>query len=108
VIGQQAGSQCPRVAVNRSATGAEALGTIQIVQWGQLFVRDKTVEIENFGKAQFGSYPIHLHEAKDLTNTPPPINANSVHHSYNEPASGFWIVPKDSTKDTPTCPITTP
>jgi hypothetical protein len=42
------------------------------------------VEIEKFGKAQLGSYPIHLHEAKDLTNTPPLINANSVHHSFNK------------------------
>ena len=42
------------------------------------------VEIEKFGKAQLGSYPIHLHMTNDLTNTPPLINANSVHHSYNK------------------------
>ena len=44
------------------------------------------VEIEKFGKAQLGSYPIHLHEAGDLTNTKPKplINANSVHHSFNK------------------------
>jgi hypothetical protein len=42
------------------------------------------VEIEKFGKDQLGSYPIHLHMAGDLTNTPPLINANSVHHSYNK------------------------
>lgn len=42
------------------------------------------VEIEKFGKDQLGSYPIHLHQTKDLTNTPPIINANSVHHSFNK------------------------
>jgi len=49
VIGQDAGSQCLRVAVDRSYTGAEALGTIQIGPWGQLFVRDQTVNIETKG-----------------------------------------------------------
>ena len=49
VIGQDAGSECLRVAVDRSYTGAEALGTIQIGPWGQLFVRDQTVEIETKG-----------------------------------------------------------
>lgn len=42
------------------------------------------VEIEKFGKDQLGSYPIHFHMAGSLTNTPPLINANSVHHSFNK------------------------
>ena len=49
VIGQEAGSPCLRVSVDRSYTGAEALGTIQIGPWGQLFVRDQTVNIETKG-----------------------------------------------------------
>lgn len=41
------------------------------------------VEIENFGKDQLGSYPIHLHMVGTPTNLPI-INSNSIHHSYNK------------------------
>ncbi len=42
------------------------------------------VEIEKFGKDQLGAYPIHFHIDGDVKNTPPLVNANSVHHSYNK------------------------
>jgi len=59
-------------------------GEIRILQ-GFKDVAIQGVEIEKFGKAQLGSYPIHLHLTGPLTNTTPLlINANSVHHSYNK------------------------
>jgi hypothetical protein len=45
------------------------------------------VEIEKFGKAKLGAYPVHLHVMGDLTaggGTPPTLNGNSIHHSYNK------------------------
>jgi hypothetical protein len=41
------------------------------------------VEIEKFGKAKLGAYPIHLHVMGDVANKPV-LNSNSVHHSYNK------------------------
>ena len=42
------------------------------------------VEIEKFGKARLGSYPIHLHVAGDGRASTLIINANSMHHSFNK------------------------
>jgi len=42
------------------------------------------VEIEKFGKDEIGAYPIHFHLDEDVKATPPLVNANSVHHSYNK------------------------
>ncbi|MBI4380783.1 MAG: G8 domain-containing protein [candidate division NC10 bacterium] len=42
------------------------------------------VEIEKFGKAQLGSYPIHFHLDGDVSGSKPLVNANSIHHSYNK------------------------
>jgi hypothetical protein len=41
------------------------------------------VELEKFGKARLGSYPIHLHVLGNVA-TPLTVNANSVHHSFNK------------------------
>ena len=57
-------------------------GEIRIVK-GFNRVEIQGVEIENFGKDQLGSYPIHFHMVGDSTNLPV-INSNSIHHSYNK------------------------
>lgn len=54
-------------------------GELKILH-GFASVRLQGVELEKFGKARLGSYPIHLHEA-DAVATPLTINASSVHHS---------------------------
>ncbi|HEV8455727.1 MAG TPA: G8 domain-containing protein, partial [Gemmatimonadales bacterium] len=41
-------------------------------------------ELENFGKAHLGAYPIHLHQLGPVAAGTLTINANSVHHSYNK------------------------
>ncbi len=41
------------------------------------------VELEKFGKAQLGSYPIHFHMDGDVR-FEPLVDANSVHHSFNK------------------------
>ena len=40
------------------------------------------VELEKFGKARLGSYPIHFHMAGKAA--PHLIDSNSIHHSYNK------------------------
>lgn len=42
------------------------------------------VELEKFGKAHLGAYPIHLHQLGAVEADTLVINANSVHHSYNK------------------------
>ena len=42
------------------------------------------VELEKFGKARLGSYPIHAHMIGDVPTGALIINANSIHHSYNK------------------------
>ncbi|HEV8455755.1 MAG TPA: G8 domain-containing protein, partial [Gemmatimonadales bacterium] len=42
------------------------------------------VELEKFGKAHLGAYPIHLHQLGPVAADTLAINANSVHHSYNK------------------------
>jgi len=44
------------------------------------------VELEKFGKARRGSYPIHFHMAGEVTpgKTTVLVDSNSVHHSYNK------------------------
>ena len=46
------------------------------------------VELEKFGKARLGSYPIHFHMAGDARNPGGTrrhlVDSNSIHHSYNK------------------------
>ena len=42
------------------------------------------VEMEKFGKARLGSYPIHFHMAGDISRSQQLIDSNSIHHSYNK------------------------
>lgn len=41
------------------------------------------VELEKFGKARLGSYPIHFHLANDAVGKHL-VDSNSIHHSYNK------------------------
>ena len=41
------------------------------------------VELNQFGKDQLGSYPIHFHRDGDVGNAPL-IDSNSIDHSYNK------------------------
>jgi hypothetical protein len=50
-------------------------------------VQIRGVQIEKFGKAKCGSYPIHFHLDGDLTlkaANQKLVDANSIHHSYNK------------------------
>lgn len=42
------------------------------------------VEIEKFGKARLGSYPIHFHQAQTVAAGSALVDSNSIHHSYNK------------------------
>ena len=44
------------------------------------------VELEKFGKDHLGSYPLHFHQDGDVSKlaTPPLVDSNSIHHSYNK------------------------
>ena len=47
-------------------------------------VQIQGVQLEKFGKAKRGSYPIHFHMDGDVKNTPVLVDANSIDHSYNK------------------------
>ncbi len=56
-------------------------GEIRIMK-GYNAVQIQGVELEKFGKAQLGSYPIHFHKAANAgANTL--VDSNSIHHGYN-------------------------
>ena len=42
------------------------------------------VELEKFGKARLGSYPIHFHMVGDASKSQYLVDSNSIHHSYNK------------------------
>lgn len=42
------------------------------------------VEIEKFGKARLGSYPIHFHQVGTFPAGAVVVDSNSIHHSYNK------------------------
>ena len=65
-----------------SAAAPFAGGEIKILKnFAEVVIQG--VELEKFGKAQLGSYPIHVHQVGPVTQ-PLVIKANSVHHSFNK------------------------
>lgn len=57
-------------------------GEIRILP-GFLEARIQGVELEKFGKARLGSYPIHFHMTGDVSGRFL-VDSNSIHHSYNK------------------------
>ena len=64
------------------AASAHWGGEIRVLEgFGRVELRG--IEIENFGKDQLGSYPLHFHRVGTPAN-PPVVDSNSIHHSYNK------------------------
>jgi hypothetical protein len=62
--------------------GVASNGGEIIVMQGFNKVQIQGVEIEKFGKAQLGSYPLHFHQVGNAKNVL--VDSNSVHHSFNK------------------------
>jgi hypothetical protein len=86
VIGPKAGQKCTRVFVDKSYTGAEALGTIQIQDKGYLFIPDQTLEIETKGidVAQF----FQVGNPQCPIGTKDPKNTVTIRFTGGRPTSG--------------------
>ncbi|MBX3658758.1 MAG: G8 domain-containing protein [Ramlibacter sp.] len=63
---------------------ATAYGGEIMVMAGFAQVAIQGVEIEKFGKARLGSYPIHFHQAGTVPAGSVLVDSNSIHHSYNK------------------------